>query len=364
MPAWDMRADIIIDNIVDASDLVAVNLNLGKVGMFYEHTADYPDFYFIEEEVERCQDVVLLLSFWQELQPGDWVPVEYPFDLPSGGHYVTVAGVNSTTVELLISDPWWDAAEAGWPGDIPVPHPGGPHGVAVHNDTQFVSHDAYPAISWPPAPVSPYPSPVWELAGYLQQLGYPPEFHAFIRAAVITSPLETDVHDVAVINVTTSKTGCTPKETAGKGQNVSIYVTVENQGSVAETFNVTANINGSAISAQVVALNSGQIMNLTFVWDTTGYSYGNYVVSATALPVPGETDTADNTFIDGTIFLTITGDVDGDRDVDIFDIVRITTIYQVSYPDPAWDPNADIIESGKIDIFDVVAAAGNYQQSW
>lgn len=172
------------------------------------------------------------------------------------------------------------------------------------------------------------------------------------------------INDVAVIKVTTSKTGCLPMETVGQGKNMSIYATVENQGSTSETFDVTAYCNSTPIGAQQVTLNPGENITLTFIWNTMGVPYGNYTISATADTVLGETDTADNTMIDGTVLVTISGDVDGDRDVDIFDIVRITTRYQMTYPNPSWDPNADIIENGKIDIFDVVAAAGNYKESW
>jgi len=172
------------------------------------------------------------------------------------------------------------------------------------------------------------------------------------------------ISDVAVINVNTSKTGCLPMETVGQGTNMSIYTMVENQGSASETFDVTAYHNSTLIGIQQVTLNPDENVTLTFLWNTMGVPYGNYTISATADTVSGETDTADNTMIDGKVLVTITGDVDGDRDVDIFDIVRICNAYKMTYPNPSWDPNADIIENGKIDIFDVVAAAGNYKASW
>jgi len=118
------------------------------------------------------------------------------------------------------------------------------------------------------------------------------------------------------------------------------------------------------IEAKDTTLAGGNYTVITFQWDTTAIAKGYYIISAEASPLPYETEFADNTYIDGSVFITIAGDVDADRDVDIFDIVRITTRYQMTYPNPSWDPNADIIENGKIDIFDVVAAAGNYLESW
>lgn len=83
-----------------------------------------------------------------------------------------------------------------------------------------------------------------------------------------------------------------------------------------------------------------------------------------AWPVPNETNTTDNTLVDGWVFVTIRGDVDSDRDVDIFDIVRITGVYGAKKTDPQYNPNCDLDGDGDIDIFDIVTVAGNYGDSW
>ena len=54
---------------------------------------------------------------------------------------------------------------------------------------------------------------------------------------------------------------------------------------------------------------------LTFTWTSRGFAEGNYTISAYAEPVPGETDTADNTFIDGSVRVSVPGDIDGDGSV-------------------------------------------------
>ena len=80
---------------------------------------------------------------------------------------------------------------------------------------------------------------------------------------------------------------------------------------------------------------------------------------------PNESDTADNLrIVETPIFITIPGDVDGSRLVDIFDIVMMAGIYGISQPNPEYDPNCDIDGDGDIDIYDIVAAAGNYGESW
>lgn len=162
------------------------------------------------------------------------------------------------------------------------------------------------------------------------------------------------VHDVAVTDVIPSKT------VVGKGYSVSINVTVENQGDYTETFNVTISIN----QTKTVTLPPNNQVTLVFLWNTTNVLYGNYTIIAYATVGPNETDIIDNTWIDGWVFVTIPGDVDGDGDVDIFDIVIIAGVYGVSKPDPRYDPNNDIDGDGDVDIFDIVAAAGNYNKSW
>ena len=134
---------------------VAIDQYLFDKGLhnsFYEVTVKSPDFDWIVEEVERCEDVVLLLGFWEYQQEDGWQRI--------GGHYVTVAGVNSLTQEIGISDPYLDNAEAGGPGRVlPMAH-GYPHVASVHNDTQYCSHDIYAVIP------SDSPGGLWALEGY------------------------------------------------------------------------------------------------------------------------------------------------------------------------------------------------------
>lgn len=86
-----------------------------------------------------------------------------------------------------------------------------------------------------------------------------------------------------------------------QGYNCSISVVVVNNGNYTETFNVTAYANTTIVGTQLVTLLSGNSSTVTFTWDTAGFALGNYTISAVADAVPGETDTADNTYIDGTV---------------------------------------------------------------
>jgi uncharacterized repeat protein (TIGR01451 family) len=107
-----------------------------------------PEFWWVAEEVEVSEDVILLLGFWEEVAPGEYQRV--------GGHYVTVPGVDKQGGLIAFSDPWYDGAEFNWPYAYPggrptvlgrvadgflIPH--SPHAATTHNDAGNLSHDVY-----------------------------------------------------------------------------------------------------------------------------------------------------------------------------------------------------------------------------
>jgi outer membrane protein assembly factor BamB len=166
------------------------------------------------------------------------------------------------------------------------------------------------------------------------------------------------VHDVAVTSVTPSKT------VVGQGFSGSINVTAANHGSYAETFKVTVYANTTSIASQNITLSIGQSDTTTFVWNTTSFAKGNYTISAYAWPVPGETNTADNTYTNGTVLVTIPGDVNGDRKIDLKDVFAVGKAYGSVVGDPRYNPNLDINGDGKIDLKDYFTACKNYGKSW
>jgi uncharacterized repeat protein (TIGR01451 family) len=132
-----------------------------------------PAWEWVVDEVERSEDVILLLGFWQQSGP------EYFERL--GGHYVTVAGINAADLEIAFSDPYFDNAESGGagrvlsgtlPGYLHSPIPG--HPSFIHNDAGNVSHDAYSVTLVGPLPPLPIPNRqwAWVISNYL----YSPNF--------------------------------------------------------------------------------------------------------------------------------------------------------------------------------------------
>lgn len=358
-PNWNMAADIfpvtmmyppVADNIVDPQDLNLVVANMGRSGLFYEHTTLVPTFKYIVEEVEKCQDVVLSIGYWI------WTGSTW---YREDGHFVTVAGVNSQDVKIAICDPIRDSFETGLipEGRIPIPHvhmPPEPPFI-THNDASYVSQDIYNVTGIPPM-LPPCPG------GNLILANFPtPGLFAVIEAAVVTSP--SGIHDVAVTNVKTSKDGCKPMPTVPDTSFVKVNVTVMNKGNFTETFNVILNANSTVVDTKTVtALASGTQTTIYYTWNTTGWAHGNYSISAYAVPVAGEVNTADNTFVNGVIKVVIPGDINGDGFVDIYDAILLAGSYNAVPGRPNWNPNADLKADDVIDIYDAIILANHYNQ--
>lgn len=169
-------------------------------------------------------------------------------------------------------------------------------------------------------------------------------------------------HDVAIVNVTLSSTK------AYVGEMVNITVVAGNQGTETETFNVTAKYENTTYGIfetigiqEVIELAPDVNITLTFDWNTTYVQPCiNYTIKVEASVVPGEFDTADNTYIGGTVKVKILGDVNGDGVINIFDLTRVALAYGSEEGEPEYDPEADINRDGIVDIGDVSIIGKNY----
>jgi hypothetical protein len=116
----------------------------------------------------------------------------------------------------------------------------------------------------------------------------------FVEVVSETQP--SDAHDIAVTNVVPSPT------IANTGQIVTINVTVRNNGIYDESFYVRVYYGHVLIDRKpVYNLAPSTDILLTFKWNTSGVFPLKYVISALVEQVEGETRSADNTFVDGTV---------------------------------------------------------------
>jgi len=211
-----------------------------------------------------------------------------------------------------------------------------------------------------------------------KETGEVEEFHVeSLSTDIYVTPL--GVHDVAVTNVTSHKT------VICQGSFGNITVTVENQGYFTETFNVTVyaknNTELYGIGRIPDSIGGSTTKNYVFTWNATGWDKGNYTIIAKVTIVPGETDTADNTYIDDWVIISMMGDLGvpwPDGKVNIRDVSMVSRGFGANHvTDPAspkycqyWhptpchlcphSPNCDIIYDGKINIRDVSAVARHF----
>jgi hypothetical protein len=139
-------------------------------------------------------------------------------------------------------------------------------------------------------------------------------------------------------------------------------VTIQNSGDYTETFNLTIRANATDVGIKELTLASGDFIPVIIVWNTTGFSYGKYTISAYAWPVENETNTVDNTKTDGIVTVTIIGDIKGDGNVDIYDAILLANAYNTKPGYPNWNPNADINCDNVVDIYDAILLANHYGQ--
>jgi hypothetical protein len=105
-----------------------------------------------------------------------------------------------------------------------------------------------------------------------------------------------EVHDVAILNVVPSPT------VIEIGQTVNVVVTMKNKGLATESFYVSVYYDHIQVDRKYITkLAPSREIQLVFAWNTTGVLPLKYVISAVADTVEGETRTADNTFVDGTV---------------------------------------------------------------
>jgi len=165
-------------------------------------------------------------------------------------------------------------------------------------------------------------------------------------------------HDIGIQYVITSKT------VVGQGYKVGINAKITDYGVNSETFNVTVYVNTTSIATQTLTLRSISSTTLTFTWNTSGFVKGNYTIRAYAWPVQGETHTADNTFTDGWVFVSIVGDINGDRNVDLKDTFAVDLAYGSFVGTPRYKPNLDINSDDQIDLKDTFTTDLNYGKTW
>ena len=193
----------------------------------------------------------------------------------------------------------------------------------------------------------------------------------FLLLITLAVPLGSGVADAEVHDVAVTQVDAWPALTLPS--YVYVNVTVENQGTSYETFDVTVHADNLTVTSAIVDdLAPGSNRTLTIRCDlfpfradifqlelperhSRGTMFANVMMWAEASVVAGEIDTADNVYTDGTVnIIWRASDLNGDGTIDIVDIAIIATSFGQDYGfHPLWDFNRD----GIFDIVDIVYVA-------
>jgi parallel beta-helix repeat protein len=189
----------------------------------------------------------------------------------------------------------------------------------------------------------------------------------------LTKPWPWGPHDIGITSVDKG----TQKTIVWVGSKLNISVYVMNYGDNSETFNITAYVNTTLINETTnfaLASRDSTVLNIT--WNISGFSKGNYTISAYAQPVPGEIDTADNNSTAGHIIVSGLGDLTGgtlnswdfvpDGTVDGSDLIVVAQCFG-SYPGAPppykWNANCDLNNDGVVDGSDLIIVARHFGES-
>jgi len=163
-------------------------------------------------------------------------------------------------------------------------------------------------------------------------------------------------HDITVLGVEPSATS------VYEGNRVNITVTAKNKGLDTESFNVTTFYNNSVIEVQnIMNLTAGATAMLTFTWNTSGITLGNYTIKAEADIVENEYNITDNTLsYKGIVHIKIPGDVNSDDKVDVQDLTDTVKAFGSVPTSTNWNPECDFNKDNIINVSDLATLGKNY----
>jgi hypothetical protein len=173
----------------------------------------------------------------------------------------------------------------------------------------------------------------------------------------------TTQHDLSITEMSSSK------NVMGAGYSYPINVTFMNYGVDTETLNVTIYANATSVGLQTVVLASGNSTGIIYMWNTTGFAYGNYTIGAYAEPVLNEIYIVDNNITCIVpVHVGVPGDVSSpyqgvyDGTVNMRDINYMILRFN-SKPDSSnWNPNADVNNDLVCNMRDIQIAILNFNK--
>lgn len=170
--------------------------------------------------------------------------------------------------------------------------------------------------------------------------------------------LESGIHDVRLTNVTSEKS------IVGKGFDTEIHANIMNQGTSSENISLALFANDTFIGTCNASLQIGDSEILNFTWNTGSFPIGKYALKARLGLPTDEVNVSNATYEGNMVAVTIPGDVDGNGDVNILDMIRITSLYGEKRGTPLYLANCDLDNNGEITFADYLVLIINYGERY
>jgi hypothetical protein len=210
----------------------------------------------------------------------------------------------------------------------------------------------------------PYPNTEWEGIGFKYAFNPFPNRIQTVTARwlpallyLVNRTISDTFHNIGVDSIIALKT------IVGEGYTMRLNVSLRNTGYHTETVNLEAYANDTFAASKLFTILHESSATATITWNTSGFAKGNYRMTVVAEAVPYETNISDNSCLGGMVFITIAGDVDGNRKVDGKDVALAAKYYNSFEGQPRYIANVDINDDRRIDGKDFAILAKNYGKS-
>ncbi len=160
-------------------------------------------------------------------------------------------------------------------------------------------------------------------------------------------------HDVVLASVAADR------EWVYEGHEVSVDVTVANEGSVIETVEVKLYYNFTAdgkIGTKYLVLSPHQVLTTCFHWNTANVPHQNYTLVAVASVSAPDIQPLDNTLAGGHVRVRISGDVNDDNVVNMSDLWLLAAAFGFGEGSLGWVSDFDMNQDKVTDMLDLYMA--------
>ncbi len=186
-------------------------------------------------------------------------------------------------------------------------------------------------------------------------------YYCFLHGAPMLGTFRVKARDVSVTSLTLSRNFA--YNSVSIINPIQVNITTQNLGPYTEIYAVYAKANSTLIGNRTVTVPPGSMVATLNFTNPGLLARGNYILTANATRVNGETNFVNNQLTGGTLNVRLKGDVNGDCQVDVVDQALLTGSYN-KQPPAAWkSPYVDINNDAIIDVSDLTLFGASYNHN-